>query len=38
VDMTAFRALLAAVRRTGAAEASLREPIAAWAREHDVPV
>jgi phosphotransferase system enzyme I (PtsP) len=38
VDMTAFRALLAAMRRTGAAEASLREPIAAWAREHDVPV
>ena len=38
VDMPAFRALLAAVRRTGAAETSLREPIAAWAREHDVPV
>ena len=38
VDMPAFRALLAAVRRTGAAEASLRKPIAAWAREHDVPV
>jgi phosphotransferase system enzyme I (PtsP) len=37
-DMPAFRALLAAVRRTGAAEASLRKPIAAWAREHDVPV
>ncbi len=38
VDMPAFRELLTAVRRTGAAEASLREPIAAWAREHDVPV
>jgi phosphotransferase system enzyme I (PtsP) len=38
VDLPAFRALLAAVRRTGSADASLREPIAAWAREHDVPV
>ena len=38
VDMPAFRAVLAAVRRTGGAEASLREPITAWAREHGVPV
>ena len=28
-----FRAMLAAVRRNGGAEASLREPVAAWARE-----
>ena len=38
VDLPAFRELLTALRRTGAAEASLREPLAAWAREHDVPV
>ncbi len=38
VDLPAFRELLTALRRTGAAELSLREPIAAWAREHDVPV
>ena len=38
VDLGAFRELLTALRRTGAAESSLREPIAAWAREHDVPV
>jgi phosphotransferase system enzyme I (PtsP) len=37
VDLQAFTELLTALRRTGAAEASLREPIAAWAREHDVP-
>jgi phosphotransferase system enzyme I (PtsP) len=38
VDLPTFRELLAALRRTGAAEASLRDPISAWAREHDVPV
>jgi phosphotransferase system enzyme I (PtsP) len=38
VDLPAFRDLLAALRRTGGAEASLRDPIASWAREHDVPV
>ena len=38
VDLPAFCELLASLRHTGAAEASLREPIAAWAREHDVPV
>jgi phosphotransferase system enzyme I (PtsP) len=38
VDLPTFRELLVALRRTGGAEASLREPIAAWAREHDVPV
>jgi phosphotransferase system enzyme I (PtsP) len=38
LDLPAFRELLSALRRTGGAEASLREPIAAWAREHDIPV
>jgi phosphotransferase system enzyme I (PtsP) len=38
VDLPAFRALLTAVRRAGAVEGSLREPIASWAREHDVPM
>ena len=38
VDLPAFRELLAALRHTGAADSSLREPIAAWARERDVPV
>ena len=38
VDLPSFRELLASLRRTGSAEASLREPIAAWAREHDVPI
>ena len=38
VDLPTFRELLAALRRTGGAEASLREPIAAWAREHGMPV
>ncbi len=34
LDLPAFRAVLAAVRRTPGNAASLREPIAAWAREH----
>ncbi len=38
VDMPAFRAVLASIRRTGAGAASLREPIAGWAREHGLPV
>jgi phosphotransferase system enzyme I (PtsP) len=38
VDLPTFRSLLSAVRRGGATEGSLREPIAAWAREHDVPI
>lgn len=38
LDLPAFRAVLASIRRTGGAEASLREPIAGWAREHDLPL
>ncbi len=38
LDLPAFRQLLAAIRRTGAGAASVREPIAAWAREHGVPI
>jgi hypothetical protein len=32
------RELLASLRRTADGAASLRKPIAAWAREHDLPV
>ena len=38
LDLTAFRPVLAAIRRSGAGAASLREPIATWAREHGLPV
>jgi phosphotransferase system enzyme I (PtsP) len=38
VDLPSFRSLLSAVRRSGAGEGGFREPIAAWAREHDVPI
>jgi len=38
LDLVAFRPVLAAIRRGGAGAASLREPIAAWAREHGLPV
>ncbi len=38
VDLPAFRAVLAGIRHSESAAASLREPIAAWAREHDVPL
>ncbi len=38
LDLPGFRRVLASIRRTGAAEASLREPIAGWAREHGLPV
>ena len=34
VDLAAFRPVLATIRRGGAGAASLREPIAAWVREH----
>ena len=34
LDLPAFRAVLAGIRRTAAGAASVREPIAAWAREH----
>ena len=38
VDLPVFRSVLASIRRTSAAEASLREPIAGWAREHGLPI
>ncbi len=38
VDLTSFRPVLAAIRRGSHGAASLREPIAAWAREHGVPL
>jgi phosphotransferase system, enzyme I, PtsP len=38
VDLAEFRQVLAAIRRTGASAASLREPIAGWAREHRLPI
>lgn len=38
LDLTAFRPFLAALRRTSAGYVSLRDPIAAWARDHGVPV
>ena len=37
LDLAALRQVLGAIRRTGAGAASLREPIAAWAREHGLP-
>jgi len=36
LDLTKFRPYLASLRRTSGGSASLREPIAAWAREHGV--
>jgi phosphotransferase system enzyme I (PtsP) len=38
VDLNAFRAFLAMLRRQGSDGASLRSPLDTWAREHDVPV
>jgi len=38
LDLVSFRPVLAAIRRGGAGRASLREPIATWAREHGLPV
>jgi phosphotransferase system enzyme I (PtsP) len=38
LDLGAFRGVLAAIRRTSAGAASVREAIGAWAREHDVAV
>jgi phosphotransferase system enzyme I (PtsP) len=38
LQLTAFRPVLAAIRRNAAGEASLREPILAWAREHGLPL
>ena len=34
LDLAAFRPVLASIRRNAEAQPSLREPIAAWAREH----
>lgn len=38
LDLRPFRDLLASIRRTGAGASSVREPIAAWAREQGLPV
>lgn len=38
LDLSAFSPVLAAIRRNAAGEASLREPIHAWAREHGLPL
>ena len=38
LDLAAFRPVLAAIRRNASGSASLREPIAVWAREHGLPV
>ncbi|HUZ65509.1 MAG TPA: putative PEP-binding protein [Acetobacteraceae bacterium] len=37
-DLAAFRPVLAAIRRGSGAAASLREPLAAWARERQLPI
>ena len=34
VDLAALRAVLAALRRNAAGQASLRDPLASWSREH----
>jgi phosphotransferase system, enzyme I, PtsP len=38
LDLTAFRPVLAAIRRATSGSASLREPIVTWAREQDLPI
>jgi phosphotransferase system enzyme I (PtsP) len=38
LDLVTFRPVLTSIRRGGAGAASLREPIAAWAREQGLPV
>jgi len=38
LDLAAFRPVLTAIRRNIFTSASLREPIAVWAREHGLPV
>jgi phosphotransferase system enzyme I (PtsP) len=38
VDLDAFRHVLATIRAAAAGEASLREPIANWAREQGLPI
>jgi phosphotransferase system enzyme I (PtsP) len=38
LDLGSFRPVLASIRRTSGGEASLRESIAGWAREHGLPI
>ena len=38
LDLAEFRPVLASIRRNAAGEASLREPLLAWAREHGLPI
>jgi phosphotransferase system enzyme I (PtsP) len=38
LDLPTFRAVLVSLRRTAGGAASLREPIAGWAREHGLPI
>ena len=38
VDLPSFRSLLTALRLNAAGEASLREPVATWAREHGLDI
>jgi phosphotransferase system, enzyme I, PtsP len=38
VDLAAFRPVLSSIRRGARGAASLREPIATWARERGLPV
>jgi phosphotransferase system enzyme I (PtsP) len=38
LDLAAFRPVLTSIRRNASGSASLREPIAVWAREHGLPV
>ena len=38
LDLKAFQLFLAAIRQTSAGAASIREPIATWAREHALPI
>jgi phosphotransferase system enzyme I (PtsP) len=38
LDLGAFRPVLTAIRRNTSGAASLREPIAVWAREHGLPI
>jgi phosphotransferase system enzyme I (PtsP) len=38
LDLVSFRPVLTAIRHGGAGIASLREPIASWAREHGLPI
>ncbi len=37
-DLTSLRPILRELRRAGAAGGSIREPLSAWAREHNLPV